>query len=176
LLLPSERNKTLTGLANTEPDVGAEPPRAQGLQWFLCESSWDEREAQKQRLHFLLQEPRTTPNGTGVLVIDEHGERKKGHKTAHVSRQSLANLGKLDNGVGSVTSLWADEKVSYPLDFEASTPASYFAKEKQDPAFRTKLKIALQLVERAKQEGIPFRAVVADAFYGEDRGAEKRVA
>ena len=29
---------------------------------------------------------------------------------------------------------------------------------------------ALQLVERAKQQGIPFRAVGADAFYGEDRG------
>jgi len=72
--------------------------------------------------------------------------------------------------VVSVTSLWADEQVYYPLDFEPSTPACYFAKGKQDPAFRPKRKIALQLVERAKQESIPFRAVVADAFYGEDRG------
>jgi hypothetical protein len=31
------------------------------------------------------------------------------------------------------------------------------------------LKIALQLVERALQEEFPFRAVVADSFYGEDR-------
>ena len=40
LLLPAERNKTLTGLANTGPDVGAQHPRAQGLQWFLSESPW----------------------------------------------------------------------------------------------------------------------------------------
>ena len=40
LLLPAERNKTLTGLANTEPVVGAQHPRAQGLQWFLSESTW----------------------------------------------------------------------------------------------------------------------------------------
>ena len=35
LLLPTERNKTLTGLVNTEPLVGAQLPRAQKLQWFL---------------------------------------------------------------------------------------------------------------------------------------------
>ncbi len=29
LLLPAERNKTLTALANTEPIVGAQSPRAQ---------------------------------------------------------------------------------------------------------------------------------------------------
>ncbi len=31
LLLPTERNKTLTALANTEPVVGAQHPRAQSL-------------------------------------------------------------------------------------------------------------------------------------------------
>jgi len=35
LLLPAERNKTLTGLANTEPVVGAQRKEAQSLQWFL---------------------------------------------------------------------------------------------------------------------------------------------
>ncbi len=56
---------------------------------------------------------------------------------------------------------------------EPSTPAVSFAKGKKDPQFRTKLKIALQLVERALQEGIPFRAVVADSFYGEDDGVRR---
>ena len=37
LLLPTERNKTLTGLVNTEPDVGAKPPRAQGPQREECQ-------------------------------------------------------------------------------------------------------------------------------------------
>ena len=37
LLLPSERHKTLTGLVNTEPAMGAQLPRAQRLQWFLSE-------------------------------------------------------------------------------------------------------------------------------------------
>ena len=39
LLLPTERHKSLTGLANTEPVVGAQHRRAQALQWFLSEST-----------------------------------------------------------------------------------------------------------------------------------------
>ncbi len=170
LLLPSERHKTLTGLTNTEPVVGAQFPRAQKLQWFLSESDWDERKVQAERLTLLREDATTAPNARGVLVIDETGDRKDGHKTAHVARQYLGNLGKIDNGVVSVTSLWADEQVYSPLEIEPYTPESYFAKGRNDPGFRTKLKIALQLVQQAIQEGWPFRAVVADSFYGEDRG------
>jgi hypothetical protein len=72
-----------------------------------------------------------------------------------------------------VTSLWADERVYYPLEVEPYTPDGYFAKGKKDPAFRTKLKIAFELVKQACEEGIPFRAVVADNFYGEDRGLKR---
>src|SRR5260221_14445429 len=168
LLLPSERHKTLTGLVNTEPVVGAQLPRAQRLQWFLSESDWDERKVQAERLTLLREDATTAPNARGVLVIDETGDRKDGHKTAHVGRQYLGNRGKIDNGVVSVTSLWADEQVYYPVDVEPYTPADYFAEGKHDPAFRTKLKIALDLVQRAVQAHIPFRAVVADNFYGED--------
>jgi SRSO17 transposase len=56
------------------------------------------------------------------------------------------------------------------VDFEPYTPAHHFEGGKNDPAFRTKLKIASQLVEKALQRSIPFRAVVADSFYGEDEG------
>jgi SRSO17 transposase len=44
LLLPLERNKTLTALANTEPVAGAQRKEAQSLQWFLSESGWDQQE------------------------------------------------------------------------------------------------------------------------------------
>src|SRR5215469_15955150 len=173
LLLPTERHKTLTGLVNTEPLLGAQQPRAQKLQWFLSESDWDERAVQAQRLQLLRADPTTAPTVEGVLVIDETGDRKDGHHTAHVGRQYLANLGKIDNGVVSVTSLWADEGVYYPVDVEPYTPAHHFPKGKQDPHFRTKLKIAVELVQRAVQATIPFRAVVADSFYGEDRGVKR---
>jgi hypothetical protein len=168
LLLPAERNKTLTALANTEPVTGAQRKEAQSLQWFLSESRWDPEELNARRLELLREAPRTAPAEDGVLVIDEHGDRKWGKHTAHVGRQWLANIGKTESGVVSVSSLWADEKIYWPVNFEPYTPAHHFEGGKEDPKFRTKLKIAKELVEQSVEEGILFRAVVADSFYGED--------
>jgi len=168
LLLPAERNKTLTALANAEPIIGAQNASARSLQWFLSESTWDPDTVNTRRLEVLRADPLTAPTTEGVLVIDEHGDRKWGHKTGDVRTQYLANLGKVDTGVVSVTSLWADEQVYYPLHVKPYAPAHHFAKGKADPAFRTKLALALELVDAAVTAKIPFRAVVADCFYGED--------
>src|ERR687898_2232425 len=51
-----------------------------------------------------------------------------------------------------------------------STGLVHFEGGKNDPEFRTKLKIASQLVQEALERNIPFRAVVADPCYGEDEG------
>ena len=173
LLLPAERNKTLTALANTEPVAGAQRKEAQSLQWFLSESRWDPKEVNARRLELMRKAPPMAPTEGGVLVIDEHGDRKWGKKTAHVGRQWLANIGKTESGVVSVTSLWADEKIYWPVDFEPYTPAHHFGGGKEDPEFRTKLKIASQLVELAIRRSVPFKAVVADSFYGEDWGFKR---
>lgn len=166
LLLPTERNKTLTGLANTAPVIDAQHPAAQRLQWFLAESTWAPEAINQRRLALLTQHPTTAPHAHGVLVIDETGDRKWGTKTAHVGRQYLGSIGKIDNGVVSVSSLWADANLSYPLEVEPYTPAHWFAKGNKDAAFRTKLAIALELVKRAQALAVPFQAVVADALYG----------
>lgn len=72
-----------------------------------------------------------------------------------------------------MTSLWADEQVYYPLEVEPYTPESYFAQGKHDQAFRTKPRIALHLVQQTIRQAWPFRAVVADSLYGEDRSLRK---
>ena len=96
LLLPAERNKTLTALANTEPAVGAQRKDAQSLQRFLSESGWNLDQVNRRRVELLVQCPSTASSRDGVLVIDEHRNRKWGKKTAHVGRQWLANIGKTD--------------------------------------------------------------------------------
>jgi SRSO17 transposase len=161
LLLPAERNKTLTALANTEPVAGAQRKEAQSMQWFLSESRWDPKEVNERRIELLFEESATAADEKGVLVIDEHGDRKWGKHTDHGGRQWLANIGKTESGVVSVSSLLADEKIYWPVNFEPYTPAHHFEGGKNDPEFRTKLKIAAQLVEQSVEEGLPFRAVVA---------------
>src|SRR5215217_2297530 len=157
LLLPTERNKTLTALANTEPVLGAQRKEAQGLQWFLSESNWIPEEINRRRVEIMLEDPRTAPTAGSALVVDETGDRKDGKATAHVGKQYLGGIGKIDNGVVSVSSAYADERLYYPIEVEPYTPAHHFEGGKADPEFRTKPQIALELVERAVEMGLPLR-------------------
>jgi len=170
LLLPTERNKTLTALAQAEPVIGAQHPAVQRLQWFLSESTWDGAAITARRLEVLRADPGTAPHAGGVLIVDETGDRKDGTKTAHVGRQYLGNRGKIENGVVSVSSLWADASVYYPLAVEPYTPDDWFPGGKADPAFRTKPQIALDLIDHARAQPWSFWAVVADCLYGEHHG------
>ena len=170
LLLPRDRNKTLTALAGTEPVVGAQHRAVQGLQWFLSEAPWDAEQVNRRRVQLLVADPATRPQDHGVLVLDDSGDRKAGRHTAHVARQYLGSLGKTDNGIVAVTSLWADERVYWPVDVVPYTAASRLAKGKRDPAFRTKPQLAANLVDAAQKAGIGFCAVVADCFYGDNVG------
>src|SRR5258708_25138404 len=168
VLLPTKRNRTLTGLANTAPGVGAQEARAQSLQWFLSESNWDAAAVNQRRRELLAQAPNTAPHAEGVLVIDETGDVKDGTHTAHVGRQYLGSVGKIDTGVVSVSSLWADEHVYYPLEVIPYTPAAWVARGRTDPDFRTKLVLAVELVKQAVAWHSPLEAVVGEYFCRED--------
>src|SRR5215467_7668694 len=170
LLARRDRNKTLTGLAGAEPVAGAQHPAVQRLQFFLSESRWDPDRANDRRLELLLADPATAPHGGGVLVIDDSGDRKDGVKTAHVGRQWLGRYGKTGNGVVTVTTVRADERVYYPVHAVPYTPARHFATGKNDPAFRTKLAIGADLAVKAREAGFAFRAAVADSAYGDQDG------
>jgi SRSO17 transposase len=170
LLAPRDRNKTLTALAGAEPVTGAQHPAVQRLQFFLSESRWDPGAVNARRLELLRADPAMAPHSGGVLVIDDSGDRKDGVKTAHVGHQWLGRYGKTGNGVVTVTTLWADERLYYPVGALPYTPAKHFAKGKSDPAFRTKLQIGAELAARARKEGFVFRAVAADSAYGDQDG------
>src|SRR5712692_1321162 len=153
LLAPRDRHKTLTALAGAEPVAGAQHPAVQRLQFFLSESRWDPERVNDRRLELLRADPETAPHDGGVLVIDDSGDRKDGTKTAHVGRQYLGRYGKTDNGVVTVTTLWAGERVYYPVHAVPYTAARRFAKGKNDPGFRTRLAIGAYLAVRARAAG-----------------------
>jgi SRSO17 transposase len=172
LLLPHDRNKTLTALAGAEPVVQAQAAAVQRLQFFLSEADWDAQAINAQRLALMAEQPMLASHARGVLVVDDSGDRKDGHATAHVARQYIGSRGKIDNGIVAVTTLWADERCYWPLHAQPYTPKSRLPLGEKDPAFRTKPQIAMELIEQARQSGIKFEAVVADCFYGDNDGLE----
>lgn len=172
LLMPRDRSKTLTALVGAEPLIQAQAAEVQRLQFFLSEANWNAESITTQRLALLTQADNSAPSASGVLVIDDTGDRKDGHATDHVSRQYLGSVGKTDNGIVAVTSLWADERHYYPLHVEPYTPVARLAQGKRDAAFCTKPQIALELVDRAQRAGITFKAIVADCGYGENKELE----
>src|SRR5256714_14357279 len=145
LLAPRDRNKTLTALAGAEPVAGAGHRAVQRLQFFLSESRWDPEKVNARRLELLAADPATAPHEGGVLVIDDSGDRKDGTKTAHVGHQWLGRDGKTDSGGVTGSTLWADERLYYPVHAVPYTPARHFAKGQDDPAFRTQLAIGADL-------------------------------
>jgi SRSO17 transposase len=167
LLLPRDRPKTRTALAGAEPLVQAQAAPVQQLQFLLSEAAWEVQALSARYLQWLMANPATAPSADGVLVIDDTGDRKKGSATDHVARQYLGAVGKIDNGIVAVTTLWANEQRDYPLQVMPYTPGERLALGKDDPAFHTKPQLALGLIESAQAAGIAFEAVVADAFYGD---------
>jgi len=135
LLSARDRNKTLTALAGAEPVVGAQHRVVQRLQYFLSESTWDYEKINQRRLELLLANPATAPHGQGVLVIDDAGDRKDGSATAHIGRQWLGRVGKTDNGIVTVTTVWADERIYYPLHACPYTPAAHSPRPVTIPRF-----------------------------------------
>lgn len=58
---------------------------------------------------------------------------------------------KTDNGIVTVTTVWTDGRVYYPLHATPCTPAHHFACGRSDPAFRTKPQLAAALAARGKE-------------------------
>jgi DDE superfamily endonuclease len=163
LLLPREHNKTLTVLAALVP--GADRQR---LHHFLHDAPWDATALSARRLALWRAHPTLSPHADGVLIVDETGDRKRGHRIVLAAQQYIGKFGRTASGVVSVTSHWADGTRHVPLGVRPYRPAGRLPDGKADPRFRTKPELAWELIQEARAAGIPFRVVVADCIYGEN--------
>jgi SRSO17 transposase len=170
LLLPREHNKTLVELASIVPEGNR-----QALHHFMHDAPWDAEALNRRRLERWQGHPYLGPHAGGVLIVDETGDPKRGHRIVLAAQQYLGKLGHVANGVVAVTSHWADGNRHAPLGVKAYRPASRLPKGRNDPDFHTKPALAWQLIEEARAAGIPFRLVVADSVYGENLTLEARL-
>jgi SRSO17 transposase len=160
---------TRTVLASLVP--GADRQR---LHHFLHDAPWDADALNRRRLELWQARPELAPHAEGVLIVDETGDRKRGHQLALAANQYLGKLGHTANGVVSVTSHWTDGTRHVPLGVRPSRPASRLPQGKADPGFQTKPELAWELIQEARAAAIPCGIVVADCISGENPKLESR--
>ncbi len=144
-----------------------------GIQRVLDRYQWDAdavRDDLRQYVVGALSDPRA------VLAVDETSFVKQGTKSAGVARQYCGTLGKRANCQVGVFLGYASPKGYTGLDRALYVPQQWtddrvrcrVAGVPDAVPFQTKPQLALTLIERALDAGVPAAWVVADEVYGND--------
>jgi SRSO17 transposase len=152
-------------------EAGYREPRA--IQRVLDRSIWD-ADAARDEVRTYVMEALGDP--AGVLVVDETGFRKQGTQSVGVKRQYSGTAGRVENcqigvflGYTSAKGRAAIDRALY-LPQEWADDSDRRAAAGVPPAvpFRTKPQLALALLQRALDAGVPAAWVTADEVYGND--------
>jgi SRSO17 transposase len=174
--LTMERDRNFAGIARQVSGSDG-----QAMQHFMSNSPWSAQSVYQQVQAEIVE---TAALGkSGVLIIDDTAEEKSGGHSAGSSRQRNGRYGTIDECQVSVMLAYGNWKAGmWPIwalvDAELFLPAEWFderhatRRQKQGiPAerkFETKAQLSLQMIRRAKQQGLPFDLVVCDDAYGRD--------
>jgi SRSO17 transposase len=113
-----------------------------------------------------------------VLVVDETGFLKKGAKSAGVGRQYSGTAGRIENCQIGVFLAYAARRGRTFLDRELYLPRAWIDDRARcaeagigpEVPFRTKPELALAMLARALDAGVPAGWVAADEIYGQHAG------
>lgn len=146
------------------------PPR--NLQQFLSLHGWDEKMV-RDRVQQIVAAEHHDPRAVGVL--DETYHVKKGDKTPGVQRQWCGTRGTTDNCTVTVHLAYAAGEFRCLLDSELFLPEKTWSDDRarcraagipDTVVYRPKWEIALELVDRARGNGVRWAWLTFDAGYG----------
>jgi len=145
------------------------PPRKR--QEFPAAYKWDEDRA-RDRLQQLVVRDEAGPNAIGIF--DATSDVKQGDKTPGVERQWCGTAGKTENCIVTVHLAYATGDFHWLLDGDLFLPESWSADRDRCRAagipdvvvYRPKWKIALELLDRARGNGVKFHGPTFDEGYG----------
>ena len=151
--------------------AGYRHPR--GIQRVLDRYAWDADAVRDDLRRYVVAafgDPR------GILVVDETGFPKQGTHSAGVARQYSGTLGKIANCQVGVFLGYASAAGHVALDRELFLPAAWTGDPERcrkagipaGTAHRTKPQLALAMLERALEAGVPAAWVTGDEVYGSD--------
>jgi SRSO17 transposase len=165
LLLDGER-KSIEPMASRLPDGDV-----QALQQFVNQSPWSFGEVRASLARKVERE--FTPEA--YWIIDDVSFPKQGKHSVGVARQYCGALGKTANCQVAVTLDLGTEESSTPLDWALYLPEKWIqdsvrrkkAEIPEDVIFKTKLELALDLIDEVRSWGLQDRLVLADSGYGD---------
>jgi SRSO17 transposase len=145
------------------------PPR--NLQEFLSSYKWEE-DRTRNRLQEIVMRDHGGPNSVGI--IDETSDVKRGDKTPGVKRQWCGTVGKTENCIVTVHLAYAsgdfhcllDGDLFLPEDWSDDRDRCRAAGIPDEVVYRPKWKIALELFDRARANGVTFDWLTFDEGYG----------
>lgn len=145
----------------------------QRLLHFLADSDWSDARIRVAAVEYALaQMTRTEP--IEAWIFDDTGFLKQGTHSVGVQRQYTGSAGKITNCQVGVSLVLATRDDQLPADFELYLPRSWTddplrRKEARLPdnvVFKTKLELAMAMIDRALEAGLPRGVVLGDAAYG----------
>ena len=160
--------KNMLHMAEVVPEADA-----RNLPQFLTHSKWDARAVMDHVAHEANKLLGDEHNA--CLLIDESAFPKQGKKSVGVARQWLGRLGKVDNGQVGVFGALCRDILAAPVDARLYLPKEWTDDPSRcteagipesEQVFRTKDELAVEIISHARQQGLKFGWVAADAGYG----------
>jgi SRSO17 transposase len=142
-----------------------------GMQHLLARAVWDHDGVRDDVRDYVVEH---LGEDAAVLVIDETGDLKKGTATAGVQRQYTGTAGRVDNAQVAVWLVYASSSGHGLVDRELYLPRSWTADPGRCQAagvpdqvsFATKPTLAIRMLGRALDAGVPAGWVTGDEVYG----------
>jgi SRSO17 transposase len=140
---------------------------------FVREGAWSDREVRREASRYVIDAMAAREPVT-CWIIDDTGMLKQGTHSPGVQRQYTGSAGKIANCQIAVSLSVASAGEQVPIDMALYLPESWTNDAKRrrraripdSVVFRSKVDLALELIARAVDDGVPGNVVLADAFYG----------
>ena len=143
---------------------------------FVRESPWEDRPVRREAARYVAEVlTQREPDSVRVWIADDTGFLKQGRHSPGVQRQYTGSAGKITNCQIGVSLSIATATEQVPIDFELYLPKSWIddaprraaARIPEATTFKTKPELALDMIVRAIEDGIPGEVLLADTAYGD---------
>lgn len=137
-----------------------------GLQYFISECKWSTADVNKKRLEYLQSKRSLAATSEGDLLIDDSACPKPYARHTEAAEIQYAGItGGTIRCNTFVAAVWAGPSHYFPVQIATYKPQQCFPLGKDDPAFRSKIQLAQQLITYTQEQNIPFRDVLFDSWY-----------